>query len=91
MKSKIPLGIFDFIWFHKKYSWNSLPRYAITTSWPENNVLTLSYPVPSASTVIYLLGYQQALQYPPHYHITYQVDGPIVQTDSPLRSPSYLL
>jgi alpha-L-fucosidase len=31
--------------------------YALTTVWPANNVLVLSAPVPSSSTVITLLGY----------------------------------
>jgi len=42
---------------------NTEAVYAITTIWPDDNVLHFSFPVPTSTTKVTLLGYSNPLQY----------------------------
>ncbi len=45
------------------YTQNNGTVYAITVTWPVDNLLLLSYPVPSATTQVFMFGYDTPLNY----------------------------
>jgi hypothetical protein len=45
------------------YTQNNGTVYAITTAWPDDNMLTLTYPVPTGNTEITMVGYPKVLNY----------------------------